>query len=242
MHYVFIAAGSGITPVISQIKTVLQQSPEAEVILCFGNKAESEIMFKDELEVLEKAFINRFFVYHFWSSNPEEVKAPNVFNGRLKPSTVYKLSEKHRRWDDVHYFVCGPEEMIAKMEEYLPLRDVTKDQIHIEYFTKSKSEAQSNEAVSSDDVFETTIIFEGLEHKVDVPANTSILDVALKAGIHAPYSCQSGVCCTCQAKGSFGDFDTSECLSLSDDEIREGHVLTCVGKVVRDNVVINYDE
>lgn len=238
--FVMVAAGSGITPIMSQAESILVGDDKSVVVLCYGNRSENHVMFADRIKELTQKHGKRFFCYHFLSNAVDLSKKDDVFHGRIQPSTIYKLGEKHAVSENTHYYLCGPGEMIEDVKAYLPIRKVEANKIHVEYFTQAivAEEPSTGEPTTG---FNATIIFEGLEHQLTIPSNKRILDAVLDAGIDAPYSCQSGVCCTCQAKGEFGDFETKDCLSLSDDEIRDGQVLTCVGKLVKDNVTINYD-
>ncbi len=239
-----VAAGSGITPMMSHLYHLLEES-NSKVVLCYGNQSWKSVMFKKELEKLEEKYPDRFFLYHFLSREANQEKHPQVVYGRIKPSTAFKIIRKHSLEAKPHYFICGPADLIQATKKHLKeVREVEARRIHIEWFEApdSKKEAVEKEVEESGSVHsKARVILGGETHEVDIPEGSRILDAVLAAGLDAPFSCQSGVCCTCQAKGEPGDFITDDCLSLSEDEIKEGHVLTCVGQVRRPEVTINYD-
>lgn len=243
-QYVFVAAGSGITPVLSQIKTVLFAEKHARVLLCYGNRSDGNVMFLKELQDLAQAHSERFFLYHFYSRNQSQDKLPDVFYTRIKPSLVYKLAQKHGEGvQATHYFICGPSALIDETMDYLKGREVPQSQLHAEYFTASSSnqvvEEQAEEGSSKSGHLKVT--FGGLDYDLAIKPGQKILDAVLDANIDAPFSCQSGVCCTCMAKGESGDFDTSDCISLTDQDKSDGMILTCVSTLKSDSGTVNFD-
>ncbi|MFT5971036.1 MAG: ring-1,2-phenylacetyl-CoA epoxidase subunit PaaE [Flavobacteriales bacterium] len=246
-HYVLIAAGSGITPVISHIKSILYAEPNSTVVLNYGNRSDGNVMFHKELDELVKNYADRFFLYHYFSRNETTEKSDTVLYHRVKPSLVYKIGQKHLPSTDIatEYFICGPALLIDETVDYLKAREVAKEQIHFEYFStasgelavkptqKGKQRKKGNSVV---------LTLSGMEYEVNLKPGQNILSAVLKAKIDAPFSCESGVCCTCMALAVEGEFDTSDCISLSDEEKESGHILTCVTKVLSDKAVISYDD
>ena len=236
-HYVFVAAGSGITPILSHIRNFLRNEPEAKLLLLYGNKSPEDTIFKTRLDALAHEHSGRLSVQYFYSQ--QEIAGSD--HGRITPEEV----EKRAREFSGHpakciFFLCGPGEMVQQVREYLHKWLIPRKHILSELFVSTTKNILANMSNSSVDA-EVKIILDGEEHMVHVPAGKRILHAALDAGLDAPYSCQGGVCCTCMARAE-GKFDTSANLSLTPADFEEGFILTCSTFVLSPTAVVNYDE
>lgn len=245
-HYLTIAAGSGITPIMSIIKTVLQNEPESSVTVIYGNKNRNTIIFREEIEGLKNTYMQRLRVYHILSR--EQMDVP-LFNGRISADKCGEFCDTLidiKRIDEA--FICGPEDMILSVKQKLTALGMEPDHVHIELFTSpdqpkathekwSKEHAQDSGAMSK-----VSITLDGATFEMDLAYNgDSILDAALKQGADLPYACKGGVCCTCRAKVLEGAVDMEVNYSLEKDEIEKGFVLTCQSHPKTERVVIDFD-
>jgi len=243
-HYVALSGGSGITPVISILKTVLQTKLKSRFTLLYGNRDTASIMFLEELAGLKNRYIDRLEVYHFLENEAEEIE---LFNGRLDRA---KCEEVLSSLVDVKatdaFFICGPGPMMDAAEAALAARGVPADRIFIERFTTSalsaeqiaKNEALQQKAAGTD----LSIVLDGRRSKVRFDAEKgNILESVQAAGLSAPYACKSGVCTTCRAKVVSGTVTMKKNYGLTDQEVAQGYVLTCQAVPTSDQVALNYD-
>jgi ring-1,2-phenylacetyl-CoA epoxidase subunit PaaE len=244
-NYIAFAAGSGITPVLSLIKTTLLTEPESSFTLVYGNKNKSTIIFKEELEAIKDKFIDRFRIYHILSREKSDAE---INYGRIDVNKLELLSEKIIALSQIdEFFLCGPEEMIFCIKGFLTGRGVSSDKIHFELFTipgqKQSVKVQKNEvkpdqgprsrvSVKLDGImFDFELGFEG----------QSILDAALKQGADLPYACKGGVCTTCKARLLEGQVSMDVNWGLEPDEVENGFILTCQSHPKTEKVVIDFD-
>lgn len=238
-HIVMFAGGSGITPLLSLIKSVLTQEPESIVSLIYCNRDIESVIFKDELDRWEKQYQGRLHVIHILDTAPMNWQG---YSGLLNPEMLKKLFDRIPDWGirDTLYLMCGPEGMMKNVESLLEAYSIPAEQIRKESFVQgtidkpAKKEADTGELVER----EVTIRFDGEEYKILVPPHKAILETALDAGIDLPYSCQSGLCTACRGKALSGKVRLDEEEGLSASERAEGYVLTCVGHPLTDDVVI----
>jgi len=244
--YVFFAAGSGITPVMSLVKTILQSMPEMQVILFYGNRSVETIMFRDELDALKNVHLGRFEVHHILSQ--EKQSAP-LFNGRLDPDKCRKFSKVFFHPADVRrFFICGPEQMIFSLRDCLIDLGIDEKLISFELFTTpdnaSLSPIHLTHVAAPDPGKEclVTVKLDGDTTEFTLAyGGQSILDAAAHAGIDVPYSCKGGVCCTCKAKLLDGKVDMDVVYGLEQDEIENGFILTCQSHPRSEKVSVDYD-
>jgi len=240
-NIVLIAAGSGITPVFSILKEVLYQEPLSSVFLIYGNRKESAVIFKEALGKLERENEDRF---KFVSVLSQPENANYVPKGRLNRSFIIKLLEDFNiPLEEAEYFICGPRGMMEEAEDALNLLRVPACQVYKESFASTPPEKVHGAVVeeNQDGPKEVTVIYQGSEYKFPVPTDKSILETALDLDIDLPYSCQSGMCTACMGKCVSGKVHLDDPDGLSDKEIEEGYVLTCVGHPVSNDVVIEID-
>ena len=242
--YVAFAAGSGITPVISNMKAVLEEEPNSRFTLFFGNKSQETIIFKREIEGLKNKYMDRVAVYHVIS---RENLGIDIFHGRIDEEKVKIYCDGLIDTASTdHYFLCGPEEMINTVRTELESRGVDKAKIHFELFAapsdpKAKKELKQTEVKELDSAL--TVILDGEENKLDLSSKgQSILDAALNSGMDVPYACKGAVCMTCKAKVLKGEVRMDMNYALTDDEVEEGYVLTCQSHPTSEEAVVSYDD
>lgn len=243
-NYVLFAGGSGITPMLSIIKTVLIQEPQSTITLFYGNRDTNSIIFKAELDKLVSQHAGKLNVYHILE-NPEP-NTVELYTGLMNPTKNMALIENHVGLNlDNEFFVCGPTPMMDAVKGVLEKVVADKKRIHIEYFTapvesaeaKATKGAVSETSVASD----VTVILDGDELNIKVKANQSILEAVLNAGYDAPYACQGGSCCTCRALMTDGKARMTVNYALLDDEVQQGYILTCQAVPLTPTMVVDYD-
>ena len=229
-NHLAIAAGSGITPVISIVKDVLSSDPTAKVALCYVNKETSSIIFKDELSNLKDTYLERLQLFNFLTREPVEV---DLFSGRLDAQRLSRLFPDviSPTSFDVAY-LCGPESMISDCRTALTGAGMPDSSVKFELFTSSSEPVKEArvESVSSSksDEVDVSVVLDGVTTRVSVKrTGKSILDAALDAGVDAPFSCQGGVCCTCRCKMTAGSASMDINFALEEDEVENGYVLSC---------------
>ena len=236
-NIVAFAAGSGITPIMSVAKSVLESNPTNKFVLVYGNKSTEETMFYTDLTKLELEYPDRFFVYFTNSQTQEE---DSLF-GRIDVSTVnYALKNKHKDVDFDGYYLCGPEDMINLVSNTLKENGVDKDKIHFELFTTTEILDELPE--KADGKTAVTVILDDEEFKISMNKNELVLDAVLKDNIDAPYSCQGGVCSSCIARVTEGKVEMVKNQILTDGEIEEGLVLTCQSHPITPTLKVDYDD
>lgn len=246
-NYLAIAAGSGITPIISIIKTTLREEPLSNYTLVYGNKNRSSIIFKEELENLKNRYISRFSLIHILS---REVTDLPLFSGRIDAIKCEHLFTKLidiKKIDEV--FLCGPEEMIFSVSRYLSDTGMPAKNIHFELFTTpgaSHGIATGNVLVGARNDRQQSSVsvqIDGVATSFGLSYNgESVLSAALKQGIDLPFACKGGVCSTCRAKLLQGQVEMDNNYSLEEDEIENGFILTCQSHPRSEKVVITFDE
>lgn len=240
--YVFFAAGSGITPVISIIKTILRTEEHSAVTLVYGNKNLHSIIFKEEIEGLKDRYLRRFRVYHILSREKTETD----FNyGRIDVSKCNHLSKliNFNIIDD--FFICGPEQMIFNIKDFLEGWGIEPGQIHFELFTTPTRKILKSEVSDKkipEEGSEITVKIDGrsFEFKLDYDGAV-ILDAALAQGADLPFACKGGVCCTCKAKLIEGEVEMEANYGLEKSEVKDGYILTCQSHPRSKKVVVDYD-
>jgi ring-1,2-phenylacetyl-CoA epoxidase subunit PaaE len=239
---VAFAAGSGITPVLSILKTVLVREPASRFVLFYGNRSTESIMFRGELEDLKDRFMARLSVFHVLSREQQDVP---VLNGHLDAEKVGVLMRAMCPVDVVdHAFVCGPQPMIEGLEKALADLGLPRARIHVERFTPGVGGRPRPMVVPPTAPAKSivTVIYEGARWEVPVAEGEAIIDAALRAGRSLPFSCKGGMCCTCRARLLEGRVEMTVNYSLEPWETEAGYVLTCQSHPVTDRVVVDYDQ
>ncbi|WP_025764001.1 ferredoxin--NADP reductase [Dyadobacter tibetensis] len=239
---VFIGAGSGITPLFSILKSVLMVEPESTVLLIYGSRNEESIIFDRKLQALQSKYGSRLKIIHSLSQPSAGWTGER---GRLNKSHILKMLEKHPEFDSkqAEYFLCGPEDMMAEADRALAIIGVPTSQVRKESFlTAGPSTGIVLE--ESDDELQTrniTLFYEGTEYQLEVKPHETILEAALNLDIDLPYSCQAGMCTACMGKCVSGTIHMDEEDALSEAELKEGFILTCVSHPMSDGVVIEVE-
>jgi len=245
-HFVGFAAGSGITPLLSIIKTTLVAEPQSSFTLFYGNRASSSIMFREELEDLKNEHLDRFSLIHVLSREQQDI---DLFNGRI---TKEKCDQLLEHWIDVSSidtaFICGPQDMMLGVAQSLEEHGLDKRQIKFELFataTPSRRQRRPEEAKTEDrqNLCEATIVIDGRARTISFEKGaSSVLDAASAEGLELPYACKGGVCSTCRAMLVEGEVDMDANFALEDYEVARGYILTCQSYPVTDKIVVDFDK
>lgn len=244
-HYLGFAGGSGITPVLSILRTVLAREPDSRFTLVYANRSVTTIMFREELEDLKNRFLGRLNVIHVL----EEGQEIELFSGRV---TEAKCAELFRLWIDIGSvdtaFICGPEPMMLGIAKALRAHGLEDAQIKFELFASAQPgrlarPARSADAARGAESCTATITLDGSVRTITMPkSGQSVLDAALAADLDAPYACKAGVCSTCRAKVLEGEVEMAANHALEDYEVQRGYVLTCQCLPLSDRIVVDYDQ
>ncbi len=242
-HAVGIAGGSGITPVMSLLRTLLKSEPESRFTLLYGNRDSSSIIFLEELARLKDRYLDRLEVYHFLDAEEGDVE---MFNGMLDRERVDDAIEHLVGPPESisDWFICGPGPMMDSAESTLLEREIARGRIHIERFTADRpkdslvrdmADLQSKAAGVT-----VSVTLDGRTRKVPFTQG-NILDSARAAGLPAPFACKAGVCATCRAKVVSGTVEMAARYGLTDEELEDGYILTCQSVPNDDGVAVDYD-
>lgn len=240
--YIGFAGGSGITPILSILKTVLKREPKSTFTLVYANRAVNTIMFREELEDLKNRYMGRLTIIHMLESGQDI----DLFTGRVdaeKCALLFKLWIDPSTLDTA--FICGPEPMMLAIAEALKAHGMDPDQIKFELFGESQQgrlakremEKRSESAAGT----EVTVIIEGARRSFTMSRGQSVLEAALENSLDAPFACKAGVCSTCMGKVLEGEVEMLSNHALEDYEVGRGYVLTCQSYPVSDKLTIDYD-
>lgn len=236
-NIVAFAAGSGITPIMSIVKMVLDSNPKNIFVLLYGNKSYQETMFYTDLVKLQLDYTNRFFIYFTNSQSKEN----NSLFGRIDISTVnYVLKNKHKDINFDAFYLCGPEAMIHLVTNTLVEDGTSKEKIHFELFTTT--EIKDEFPVTTGGKTEIEVIVDDEKFSFTMDKKMLVLDAVLKENIDVPYSCQGGVCSSCIARVTEGKAEMEKNQILTDGEIEEGFILTCQAHAITPTLKVDYDD
>ncbi len=236
-NYAAFAAGSGITPVLSIIKSVLQSEPKSAFVLVYGNKSKNDTIFYNELHQLHLDHVGRFFIHNIYSQD----KVEGDLFGRIDKSTVsYILNNKHKEKEFDKFFLCGPETMINEVTVALKENNVADKNIKFELFTSSTTE----KVIAGDGNTHTkvTMMIDRDEATFEMSQKQTLLEAALKQGLDAPYSCQGGICSSCLCRITKGTAEMKKNSILTDSEIADGLVLSCQAVPTSSEIYVDYDD
>lgn len=244
--YLAFAAGSGITPVISIIKTTLAREPHSRFLLFYGNRTVGSIIFREELEDLKNRYMGRFSVFHILSREIQDVE---LFNGRIDGDKVRRLARSFLNLHAVdQVFLCGPAAMIEELRATLIDLGMPAERIHFELFTTGAVQAVQPQGARRDagaaagTACRVSVTLDGVETEFDLPAGGgTILEGALAQGLDLPYSCKGGVCSTCRAKVREGEVEMAVNYALEPHEVAAGFVLTCQARPLSPRVAVDFD-
>ena len=244
-HYLGFAGGSGITPVLSIIKTVLAREPHSFFTLVYANRQISSIMFREELDDLKSLYLGRLSVIHVLESEAQDI---DLFTGRIDGE---KCAALFKSWIDpksvATAFICGPEPMMLTIAAALRDHGLRDEQIKFELFASSqpgraRSKVASAAGADHEATCKATVTLDGATRTFNFPKHgQSLLDAALENAMDAPYACKAGVCSTCRAKVLEGEVEMEVNHALEDYEVRQGYVLTCQCYPLTDRIVVSYD-
>jgi len=246
-HYLLFGGGSGITPLLSILKSVMAKEPLSSVTLFYANRDEQSVIFKGTLDSLLEQYSNRLKVVHITDTPSGLTK----YSGYLVKDLAIQLLREHTdfNFSNVECFICGPTPMMKEVESALASLNLPKEKVHIEYFTakadEDKTAADVGTASSADAPFtgkaKVKLIYDGNEVEFEMNEKETVLSAALDAGYDPPYSCMVAACCTCRAKLMEGKVVMDDRESLTDAEINRGYVLTCQAHPKTATVVLNFD-
>ena len=245
-HYLGFAGGSGITPVLSIIKTALAEEPRSSFTLVYANKGVNTIMFREELEDLKNQYMGRFNVIHVLEADAQEI---DLFTGLVTEDKVAELVRTG--WIDIDSvdtaFICGPEPMMLGIAKALRAHGLDDAQFKFELFASAQAgrlarKVVSKEAGSAANQAAISITLDGSTRALTVGKDQSLLDAALENALDAPYACKAGVCSTCRCRVLEGEVDMVANHALEDYEVAKGYVLSCQSYPVTDRVVVDFDQ
>ena len=242
-HLVAIAGGSGITPVMSLIKTTLKYEPQSRFTLLYGNRDSSSVIFLEALAALKDKYLGRFEIYHFLDAEEQDIE---LFNGmldraRCEEAIAHLVPDA---FQVAGWFICGPGPMMDAAEGVLLDRNIRRVSIHIERFTADRPAGEVSREIaelqSKAEGLTVSVTLDGRTRRVPFTAG-NILDSARASGLPAPFACKAGVCATCRAKVTKGKVEMAARYGLTDEEVAAGYVLTCQSVPLGDGVAVDYD-
>lgn len=242
-HYVAFAAGSGITPILSILKTVLKTEPNSQFTLFYGNRATDSILFRETIEGLKNEHLGRLSVHHILS---REHTGSDLFTGRISAEKCQIFFDKILNVNEIdEFFICGPQEMNEEIRDLILAHGVERKKIHVELFTTgvtkiAKPAAERPKSSGFEAQVQITLDGNTFEFPL-LSSGDSILDGALKAGADLPFACKGGVCCTCRAKLTEGKIEMDVNYALEPDEVEAGYILTCQSHPISQRVGVNFD-
>ncbi|MGP1357417.1 2Fe-2S iron-sulfur cluster-binding protein [Roseicyclus sp.] len=245
-RYLAFAGGSGITPILSILRTVLAREPKSRVTLIYANRGLGSIMFREEIEDLKNLHMGRLRVIHVLEHDAQEIE---LFTGRL---TEEKCAELFARWVDVAgidlALVCGPEPMMQSVSAALATAGVEPSRIRIERFTSAAQSGRlarpvpSQAAAAREGETRLSVTLDGATRTIEVPAGMTVLEAALAADIDVPFACRAGVCSTCRCKVTEGEVEMAANHALEDYEVAQGYRLSCQSFPLTARVAVDYDQ
>jgi ring-1,2-phenylacetyl-CoA epoxidase subunit PaaE len=236
-NYAALVAGSGITPVMSILQSVLENEPKSSFVLLYGNKTPEETIFHQQLHNLQNKYVGRLFVHYAFS----QTKVEEQLFGRIEKSNInFIFDNKHKEKDFDKFYLCGPEAMINLATTVLKEHNVADKNIKFELFTATGTE--NTEASSHEGHTKITVLVDDEETTFEMSQKQTILDAALKQGIDAPYSCQGGICSSCLARVSKGTAEMKKNSILSDKEVADGLILTCQAHPTSSELTVDFDD
>ena len=242
-NYLGFAGGSGVTPVLSILKTILTREPESTFTLIYANRAVGTIMFREELEALKNAYMQRLTIIHVLETGQDI----DLFSGRVDQE---KCAALFQTWVDIKAvdtaFICGPEPMMLGIVEALKSHGLYDSQIKFELFGTGQQGRLAKQAISEraegSEGTDATVTFEGADYTFKMPKDQSVLEAALANNLDTPFACKAGVCSTCIAKVTEGEYEMLSNHALEDYEVEAGYVLTCQCYALSNSLSVNYDQ
>ena len=245
-EYLAIAAGSGITPIMSIMKTVLEDEPNSSFTLIYGNRSRNSVIFREQIEGLKNQYMQRLRLFHILSREYMDVP---LFNGRIDAEKIEQFSKTLVPLKEIdEAFICGPEDMILSVRQKLVDLGMPSAHVHIELFTSPDQPKASHEKWVAEHrkdegpMSKVSITLDSATFDIDLPYHgESILDAALRHGADLPYACKGGVCATCRAKVIEGEVVMEVNYGLEPDEVEKGFILTCQAHPKTEKVAVDFD-
>jgi ring-1,2-phenylacetyl-CoA epoxidase subunit PaaE len=242
-NYLAFAAGSGITPVISIIKSTLASEPGSRFTLIYGNRNRSSIIFKEQLEGIKNRYMDRFALHHILSREKTEAE---VYHGRINAEKCEQLAKGLIDLENMdHIFLCGPQEMIFSTKDWLLNKGIEKGKIHFELFNvpgQKAAEKIIRDPATTDKMSRVSLKLDGVIIEFDLAyEGQAILDAALAHGAELPFACKGGVCATCKAKLIKGKVEMDNNYALETEELSQGYILTCQSHPRTEAVEVDFD-
>jgi len=246
-NYLLIAVGSGITPNLSHVQSILETEPKSTMTLIYGNKSSALMMFRDKISFIKNAYLDRFQLVNLFTREESDAE---LFNGRISAQKLIELDQARvidlKSIDDI--FLCGPEDMINEMVAFFKANQFNEDKVHYELFFAGSAEqkAQENQQKRASKYGEkmatVSVKVAGRKTTMELAmGGENILDAAMDNGADLPFSCKGGVCATCKAKVIKGQVEMDLNHSLTEEEVAEGMILTCQAHPVTDEVEVDFD-
>jgi ring-1,2-phenylacetyl-CoA epoxidase subunit PaaE len=236
-NYAAFVAGSGITPVFSILKSVLEEEPNSTFVLVYGNKSEKDTIFHNQLHDLQLQYVGRLFIQYVYSQST----ADNALLGRIDKSTVnFIMKNKHAEMEFSKCFLCGPEEMINLVSHALKENNISSSDIKFELFSTSSNDNETN--TGANDHTKISILVDSEETTFEMSQQQTLLEAALKQGLDVPYSCQGGICSSCICKITEGAAEMKKNQILNESEVAEGLTLACQAYPTTTTIKIDFDD
>ncbi len=247
-NHLFVAAGSGITPILGILRSVLAREPLSRCVLIYGNRRQSDIMFLETIEDMKNIYLDRLTVFHVLSREQGDVM---LLNGRINAARVASLIETVMPADKIdNAFLCGPGTMLDDVQAGLQKLGMRSDTIHREIFTPATGKRgpaivvgtpRTNACVNTADTTNAELVLDGRRHFITIAKDETIIEAAQRQGIDAPFACKGGMCCTCRAQIVEGEVEMAQNYSLEPRELQKGFVLTCQSRPKSEKLIVDYD-
>ena len=236
-NYAAFVAGSGITPVFSILKSVLEEEPNSTFVLVYGNKSEKDTIFHNQLHDLQLQYVGRLFVQYVYSQST----ADNALLGRIDHTTVnFILKNKHAEMEFSKFYLCGPEEMINLVSNTLKENNISDSDIKFELFSTSSNNKEATSG--ADGHTKISILVDSEETTFEMSQQQTLLEAALKQGLDVPYSCQGGICSSCICRITEGAAEMKKNQILNESEVAEGLTLACQAYPTTTTIKIDFDD
>ena len=239
-RFLMVAAGSGITPILSHIETILTANTDTYITLIYGNKSPHSTMFRERLEELKNKFIERFAIIYVFSAASQDIE---LFSGRIDGNKCIDILKKwigQTIFD--HVFICGPEQMIQNVQAGIQTLGIEKSKIKYELFAtvphKSKNKVTTKKSQQGTEI---SVVLDGTEYEINIRDGESVLDAARRQNLDAPFSCKGGICSTCRCKILEGSGEMKANQALEDYEVEQGYALSCQLIPTSNKIKISYD-
>ncbi len=233
-QYVLFAGGSGITPIYSIINSILSNEPSSDILLIYANQNFDSIIFRSEIEELEKKYPIKFSVAHILSENNQNLS--KYYSGLATGDLIANIFKKHNLlFSDHTYMICGPFGYMESIKNILAEKGIERSKIKVELFKSPQVKITGKDLISK-----VEIKHDGTTHEIEIAGNKSILQGAMANNVALPYSCRSGMCASCKATCVSGDIKMTEGHFLEQKEVDEGKILTCISYPESEHVVIAY--